>query len=313
MPLTSGVHLGPYEIFSLLSAGGMGDVYRGRDPRIGRDVAIAILPSNASSDPRQLQWFEQEARAAAALNHPNILTVYDVGIYEGAPYIVSELLEGQTLRERLKHTPISTRTALAYAVQIAQGLAAAHDHGIVHRELNPDNVFVTLDGRVKIQGFGLASLIEQDVTGAIGTADPNAAPRRTLGPVLGTRLYISPEQAQGASVDPRTDVYALGVVLFEMLTGRNILAIDKLSEVRMPPALDQLLRRCLEVDPARRFQSSQDLALALSTIDTAPTTGVVSPPMPEPPAAKGRRQLPVAVIVLVALVFAAIVAMVNGC
>lgn len=298
----------------MLGAGGMGEVYRGRDPRVGRDVAIKILPSNASSDPRQLQWFEQEARAAAALNHPNILTVYDVGAHEGAPFIVSELLEGQTLSERLKHAPISTRTALDYAVQIAQGLTVAHDHGIVHRDLNPDNVFVTLDGRVKIQGFGLASLIEQEVTGAIGTVEPSAAPRRTLGPVLGARLYISPEQVQGASVDPRTDIYSLGAVLFEMLTGRHILALDSVPQGRLSAALDQLLRRCLEVDPARRFQSSQDLVLALSTIDTTPTTGVVVASVPESPAAvKQRRDLPIAAIVLVALVFGAIVAMANGC
>jgi len=292
----------------------MGEVYRGRDPRLGRDVAIKVLPSNASSDPRQLQWFEQEARAAAALNHPNILTVYDVGVYDGAPFIVSELLEGQTLRERLKHAPVSTRTGLDYAVQIAQGLAAAHDHGIVHRDLKPDNVFVTLDGRVKIQGFGLASLIEQEVTGAISTVAPSPPPRRTLGPVLGALLYISPEQVQGASVDSRTDIYTLGVVLFEMLTGRNILALDSVPEGMLSAALEQLLRRCLEVDPARRFQSSQDLVLALSTIDTTPTTNVVSPSMPESQvAAKGRRDLPVAAIVFVALAVGAIVAMVNGC
>ena len=295
----------------------MGEVYRGRDPRLGRDVAIKVLPSNASSDPRQLQWFEQEARAAAALNHPNILTVYDVGVYDGAPFIVSELLEGQTLRERLKQAPIPMRTGLDYAVQIAQGLAAAHDHGIVHRDLKPDNVFVTLDGRVKIQGFGLASLIEQDVTGAISTVAPSPAPRRTLGPVLGTLLYISPEQVQGASVDSRTDIYTLGVVLFEMLTGRNILALDSVPEGMLSAALEQLLRRCLEVDPARRFQSSQDLVLALSTIDAAPpssTAAAMSVPESVPLVPQKRRpSLPIAAVVFVALAVGAIVAMVNGC
>jgi serine/threonine protein kinase len=299
----------------MLGAGGVGEVYRGRDPRLGRDVAIKILPSNASSDPRQLQWFEQEARAAAALNHPNILAVYDVGVHDGAPYIVSELLQGQTLRAWLSDGPIPVRTALDYATQIAQGLAAAHERGIVHRDLKPDNVFVTSDGHVKISGFGLASLIEQEMTGPISSA-ANSSPRRTLGPVLGTLVYISPEQVRGDVVDLRTDVYALGVVLFEMLTGRSILALDHVYALKSP-SLEQLLRRCLDVDPARRFQTTQDLALALGSIDAtsaATSTAAVSTPVsvsavPE----KERSNVPIAAIVFVALVLGAIVALANGC
>jgi eukaryotic-like serine/threonine-protein kinase len=299
----------------MLGAGGVGEVYRGRDPRLGRDVAIKILPSNASSDPRQLQWFEQEARAAAALNHPNILAVYDVGVHDGAPYIVSELLQGQTLRAWLSDGPIPVRTALDYATQIAQGLAAAHERGIVHRDLKPDNVFVTSDGHVKISGFGLASLIEQELSGPISPA-ANSSPRRTLGPVLGTLVYISPEQVRGDVVDLRTDVYALGVVLFEMLTGRSILALDHVYALKSP-SLEQLLRRCLDADPARRFQTTQDLALALGSIDVtsaATTTAAVSTPVsvsavPE----KQRSNVPIAAIVFVALVLGAIVALANGC
>ena len=299
----------------MLGAGGVGEVYRGRDPRLGRDVAIKILPSNASSDPRQLQWFEQEARAAAALNHPNILAVYDVGVHDGAPYIVSELLQGQTLRAWLSDGPIPVRTALDYATQIAQGLAAAHERGIVHRDLKPDNVFVTSDGHVKILGFGLASLIEQEMTGPISSA-ANSPPRRTLGPVLGTLVYISPEQVRGDLVDHGTDVYALGVVLFEMLTGRSILALDHVYALKSP-SLEQLLRRCLDVDPARRFQTAQDLARALSSIDAASAAtapAVVSTPVSVPAVhEKQRPNVPIAAIVFVALVLGAIVALANGC
>lgn len=294
----------------------MGEVYRGRDPRLGRDVAIKVFPSNASSDPGQLRRFEQEARAAAALNHPNILAVYDVGVLDGAPYIVSELLEGNTLRERLKERPIRAGAALDYASQIAQGLAAAHDKGIVHRDLKPDNVFVTADGRVKLLDFGLAALIEQDLTGPISTLSPDSAPRRTLGPMLGAPLYMSPEQVCGGPVDLRSDVYSLGVVLFEMLTGRHILPLENIVEAKMSPALEQLLRRCVDPDPGRRFQSAQDLADALSAIDassTSSTTTVVSAPVSVSGTRKQRRELPIAVIVFVALALGAIVAMANGC
>ena len=334
MPLTSGVHLGPYEIFSLLGAGGMGEVYRGRDPRLGRDVAIRVLPANASSDPGRLQRFEQEARAAAALNHPNLLAVYDVGVHDGAPYIVSELLEGQTLRARLSNGPIPVRTALDYAVQIAHGLAAAHEKGIVHRDLKPDNVFVTPDGRVKILDFGLAKLIDQESTGVVSSVLPTSPPGTSPGLVLGTTGYMSPEQVRGEHVDRRTDVFALGVVLYEMLTGRRAFVRETVPEtmsailrndlpdihssnpqVSLP--LEQVLRRCVDKDPARRFEAMHDLAIALSTIEAAPTsssTAVVSVPEFVPPVPEKRRPgLAIAAVVFVALAFAALVAMVNGC
>ena len=333
MPLTSGVHLGPYEIFSLLGTGGMGEVYRGRDPRLGRDVAIKVLPANASSDPGGLQRFEQEARAAAALDHPNILAVYDVGVYDGVPYIVSELLEGQTLRERVSSGPIPMRTALDYAVQIAHGLAAAHENGIVHRDLKPDNVFLTRDGRVKILDFGLANLIDQESTGVVSSVLPTSPPGTSPGLVLGTTGYMSPEQVRGEHVDRRTDIFALGVVLYEMLTGRRAFLRETIREtmtailrndlpdihssnpqVSLP--LEQLLRRCVDKDPARRFEAMHDLAIALSAIEVTPTsstTAVMSVPAFVPVPEKRRPDLPIAAVVFVALAFGTIVAMVNGC
>ena len=334
MPLTSGVHLGPYEIYSLLGAGGMGDVYRGRDPRLGRDVAIKVLPSNASSDPGRLQRFEQEARAAAALNHPNILAVYDVGVLDGAPYIVSELLDGQTLRARLASGPLPVRMALDFAAQIAQGLAAAHEKGIVHHDLKPDNVFVTPDGRIKILDFGLAKLIDQESTGVVSSVLPASPPGTSPALVLGTTGYMSPEQVRGEPVDRRTDVFALGVVLYEMLTGARAFVRETVPETvtailssdlpeipssnpRVSLPLEQVLRRCVDKDPARRFESMHDLALALSTIEAAPASSpTVVTPVPEsvPPVPEKRRPgLPIAAMVFVALAFGAIVAMVNGC
>jgi len=334
VPLTSGVHLGPYEIYSLLGVGGVGEVYRGRDPRLGRDVAIKVLPANASSDPGRLQRFEQEARGAAALNHPNILAVYDVGVYDGVPYIVSELLDGQTLRDRLSSGPVPVRTALDYAVQIAHGLAAAHENGIVHRDLKPDNVFVTADGRVKLLDFGLARLIDQETSGVVSSVVPTSPPGMNPGLVLGTTGYMSPEQVRGAIVDRRTDVFALGVVLYEMLTGRRAFVRETVPEtisailrndlsdihssnpqVSLP--LEQVLRRCVDKDPARRFEGMHDLAVALGTIEvtsTSSTTAVTSVPQFVPPLPEKRRAgLPIAALVVVALAFGAIVAMVNGC
>jgi Tol biopolymer transport system component len=327
MPLTSGVHLGPYEIFSLLGSGGMGEVYRGRDPRLGRDVAIKVLPSNASSDPGRLHRFEQEARAAAALNHPNILAVYDVGVHEGAPYIVSELLDGQSLRDRLAGGPLPVRTALDYAVQIAHGLAAAHEKGIVHRDLKPDNAFLTLDGRVKILDFGLAKLVDQETTGVVSSVLPTSPPGTSPGLVLGTTGYMSPEQVRGAPVDRRTDIFALGVVLYEMLTGRRAFARDtvpetmtailrddvpdirsRTSQVSVP--LEQVLRRCLDKDPSRRFQSTHDLAFALATVGGA-TTSSATAAISAAPSGWSRRVV-IAAIAVGAVALGAIGAMVLG-
>jgi serine/threonine protein kinase len=321
VPLTSGVHLGPYEIFSLLGSGG--EVYRGRDPRLGRDVAIKVLPSNASSDPGRLHRFEQEARAAAALNHPNILAVYDVGVHDGAPYIVSELLDGETLRARLAGRPLPVRTALDYAVQIAHGLAAAHEKGIVHRDLKPDNVFVMPDGRVKILDFGLAKLVDQESSGVVSSVLPTSPPGTSPGLVLGTTGYLSPEQVRGALVDHRTDIFALGVVLYEMLTGRRAFVRDTVPETmtailrddipdvhsttsQISVPLEQVLRRCLDKDPSCRFQSTQDLAVALSTVGYTTTTSEAVSPAPSP--SNSRRHLAFAVIAIGALVVGAVAA-----
>lgn len=302
----------------------MGEVYRGRDPRLGRDVAIKVLPSNASSDPGRLHRFEQEARAAAALNHPNILAVYDVGVHDGAPYIVSELLEGETLRNRLASGPLPVRTALDYAVQIAHGLTAAHEEDIVHRDLKPDNVFVTNDGRVKILDFGLAKLIDTEASGQIAVP-PASAPATKPRLVLGTTGYMSPEQLRGALVDRRTDIFALGAVLYEMVTARRAFARDTVPETttailrddipdihsstsQISVPLEQVLRRCLDKDPSRRFQSTQDLASALSMVGSATITSAAAVISPAPLPSSSRRHLAIPAIAIGAIVVGAIVA-----
>jgi serine/threonine protein kinase len=214
--LEAGSRLGPYEVVGLLGSGGMGEVYRARDPRLEREVAIKVLTGEVVDSDR-LRRFEREARAASALNHPNVLAVYDVGAHEGAPYVVSELLEGQTLRVRLEGGALPVRKALEQALEIAHGLAAAHDKGIVHRDLKPDNVFITEDGRVKILDFGLAKLTRAPL---VEEADQRTATQPTeAGVVMGTVGYMSPEQVRGEGVDPRSDIFSLGAVLFEMLTG----------------------------------------------------------------------------------------------
>jgi len=290
-------------------------VYRGRDPRLGRDVAIKVLPAAVSSDPDRLHRFEQEARAAAALNHPNILAVYDIGQHNGSPYIVSELLEGETLRDRLAGGVQPVRTSIDYAVQIAHGLAAAHEKGIVHRDLKPANVFITVDGRVKILDFGLAKLIEPDRAVASASILPTAAPDTSPGVILGTVGYMSPEQVRGASVDRRTDIFALGVILYELLTGRRAFARETVPETmaailredipdlhasapQVSVPLDHVLRRCLDKDPSRRFHSTHDLAFALATVGAAPTSSAAAALVPSP-LAKWRRLLTAAAVVVV--------------
>src|SRR5216683_3754212 len=221
MALTPGARLGPYEIVALLGTGGMGEVYRARDSRLKREVAIKVLPPAFSLDADRLRRFEQEALATAALNHPNILAVFDIGTNEGAPYVVSELLEGETLRERLRGGPIPLRKTLDYALQIAHGLAAAHEKGIVHRDLKPENTFITKDGRVKILDFGLAKLTQPQF--AAGTEAPTIPLESDTGSgvILGTVGYMSPEQVRGEHVDHRCDLFSFGVILYEMLTGRR--------------------------------------------------------------------------------------------
>src|SRR6478735_1401281 len=223
MAISRDTRLGRYEIRSQLGAGGMGEVYVARDPKINRDVAIKVLPADFSSDSERLRRFEQEAQAAGALNHPNILSVYDVSTHDGTVYVVSELLEGESLRDRIAGAALSQRKAIELAVQIAHGLAAAHEKGIVHRDLKPDNLFITRDERVKILDFGLAKLSEP-LSSASGQTGNEDATRRALtnpGVVMGTVGYMSPEQVRGQAIDHRSDIFSFGVILYEMITGRR--------------------------------------------------------------------------------------------
>src|SRR4029434_10904550 len=220
MSLNAGTRLGRYEIRSKIGAGGMGEVYQARDTQLGRDVAVKVLPARLSTDTARLQRFEQEASAASALNHPNILVVHDIGAYDGAPYVVSELLEGETLRKRIGGTQLGQRRAIDYALQIANGLAAAHEKGIIHRDLKPDNVFITNDGRVKILDFGLAKLTQLDGD-QVHTDVPTRRVNTDPGVVMATVGYMSSEQLKGRAVDQRSDIFSFGAILYEMLSGRR--------------------------------------------------------------------------------------------
>jgi len=283
MSLPTGTKLGPYEILSAIGAGGMGEVYRARDPRIGRDVAIKILPSAFSEDQERLRRFQQEAHSAGVLNHPNILAVHDVGADNGSPYIVSELLEGETLREKLRSGPLSVRKAIDYSLQIAHGLAAAHEKGITHRDLKPENLFVTKDGRIKILDFGLAKLTEKITASQDSSALRTAAAESNPGTVLGTVGYMSPEQVRGIPVDSRSDIFSFGAILYEMFTGKRAFSgntqADTISAIlqkdppdlvqinpEAPAAAERIVRHCLEKEAAQRFQSAQDLAFALEAL-----------------------------------------------
>jgi len=218
MTIAGGSRLGPYEILAPLGAGGMGEVYRARDPRLGREVAVKVLPQDLATDPDRLRRFETEAKAAGALNHPNLLAVFDTGRDGDTPYVVFELLEGETLRPRLERGALPTRKALDYAIQIARGLAAAHDRGIVHRDLKPENLFLTRDGRVKILDFGLAKLRPTQEAAESRTTQTAIT---DAGTVVGTVGYMSPEQVRGQAVDHRSDLFSFGSVLYEMLAGQR--------------------------------------------------------------------------------------------
>lgn len=347
MTLTAGAKLGPYEIQSAVGAGGMGEVYRARDPRLGRDVAVKVLPTAFSADPDRLRRFEQEARAAAALNHPHILAVYDIGTHEGAPYIVSELLEGETLRDRLASASglqasgsepqasdsglqaigLPIRKVADYAVQIARGLAAAHDKNIVHRDLKPENVFVTTDGHVKILDFGLAKLTETDAALAGASRLPTRPAETQPGMVLGTMGYMAPEQVRGQTADHRSDIFAFGAILYEMLSGqrafRGATTADTISAIldkdppdlpvverRIPPALARVVDRCLEKSPAARFQSTHDLAFALdglSGVSVSSEIGAVAGALPAPKTKSRERLAWTAAGVLAVVATAAVV------
>jgi eukaryotic-like serine/threonine-protein kinase len=293
MSLASGTQLGPYEIVALIGAGGMGEVYKARDPRLRRDVAIKVLPASFSADTLRLQRFEQEAHAAAGLNHPNICAVYDIGQANGAPYIVSELLQGETLREQLRSGALPQRKAIDYAIQIAHGLAAAHDHGIIHRDLKPDNIFITNEGRAKLLDFGLAKLSQPErgdeaktLTGVLSEA----------GTVMGTVGYMSPEQVRAKPVDARSDLFSFGVILYEMLSGKRAFQGESAAETmsaivkedppdlaeanrNISPALERVVRHCLEKNPAARFQSAHDLAFNLEAL-TGVSKSAANVPLP---------------------------------
>jgi eukaryotic-like serine/threonine-protein kinase len=293
MPLISGTKLGPYEIQSQLGAGGMGEVYRAVDARLGRIVAIKVLPEALANDPERLQRFEHEARLLSTLNHPNLLSIFDVGAQNGIHYLVSEFLEGSTLRERIAGTQLSRRRTVDYALQIANGLSAAHDKGIVHRDLKPDNVFVTRDERVKILDFGLAKQTRTTAVTAEGATLTSPTPT-AAGVVLGTVGYMSPEQVRGQTADHRSDVFSFGAILYEMISGKRAFVGDSSIETmnailkaeplelaesnpQLSPGLDRIVRRCLEKAPERRFQSASDLAFAIEGLSGASSSLALHP------------------------------------
>jgi len=290
MVLRNGTRLGPYEVHGALGAGGMGEVYRAWDTRLAREVALKVLPAEASHDAERLRRFEKEARAVSALSHPHIVVLYDIGVDGTAPYVVFELLEGSTLREVMRTSHLTERRAVEYAIQIANGLAAAHDKAILHRDLKPENLFVTAEGRVKILDFGLAKLREP-----MG-ADTAEAHSDDTGPsvLLGTAAYMSPEQVRSLPLDARSDIFSLGVILFEMVSGQRAFARETTAETltavlkdepletadavrRLPPSLERVMRRCLEKRPEERFRSAHDLALALEAASAGSFT-LAAPP-----------------------------------
>ncbi len=310
-----GSRLGPYEILAPIGAGGMGEVYRARDPRLGRDVAIKVLPVSFSADADRLRRFEQEAQAAGALNHPNITAVYDIGTHDNAPYVVQELLEGETLRTALSGGKLPPRRAIEYALQIAHGLAAAHEKGIVHRDLKPENLFVTNDGRVKILDFGLAKLTLNEAR-SDATGLPTATGGTEPGVVLGTLGYMSPEQVKGRPADSRSDIFSFGAILYEMLSGHRAFHSDSAAETMsailreeppdlsvtnqaVSPGLERIVRHCLEKNPEQRFQSSRGLAFDLEAL--SPGSGVSAATAGVPGRAFARARTALAAAALIAL------------
>ncbi len=290
MTLAPGTRLGPYEILAPLGAGGMGEVWKAKDARLDRFVAIKVLPEHLTANPDALARFEREAKAVAALNHPNITAIHDLGQEGPTRYAVMELLEGESLRARLAQGPLPPRKAVDLAVQMAHGLAAAHEKGVVHRDLKPENLWITRDGRLKILDFGLA---KQVVPTGPGSGSNSLLPTEAYsgppsnptqeGMILGTAGYMSPEQVRGEAVDARSDLFSFGVVLYEMLTGRKAFArgsaMDTLAAILkedpadleassrpVPPGLQRILHRCLEKDPSHRFHDAEDLAFALSNL-----------------------------------------------
>ena len=290
MPLAAGTRLDSFEIVAPLGAGGMGAVYRARDIVLKRDVAIKVLPENWTRDPARLLRFEQEAQASAALNHPNIISIFHIGQFDGSPYIVTELLEGETLRDRLHHGPMRLRELLDFGAQLAQGLAAAHDAGIIHRDLKPENIFLTKDGRLKILDFGLAKLDPEKSPSTDGST-VTLRPHTEAGHVMGTVGYMSPEQVRGLPADARSDIFAVGTILYEMATGQRAFkkatSADTMAAVlnedpppvshvvaNVPPGLQRIIHRCVSKSPDQRFQHASDLAFALEALSESGSTSV---------------------------------------
>ena len=300
MTLASGTLVGRYEILELVRGGRLSEVYRARDTSIGRPVAVKVLPGSLSADPVWLGRFEQEARAAGQIDHPNILSIHDVGVHEGRPYIVSEWLEGETFRQRLAAAEMSWRKAAAYASQIAEGVAAAHEKGIVHRDLKPENLFLTKDGRVKILDLGLARAVSPPFAVSADTSATAAATATEPGEILGTAGYMSPEQVRGQPADARSDIFSFGAILYETLAGRRafqaaspvetmiaILREDPPPVPRTPDSpigLQRIIHRCLAKNPEDRFQSARDIAHALEDLLAGGGEGAASCVPPEPAA-----------------------------
>jgi dipeptidyl aminopeptidase/acylaminoacyl peptidase len=316
MTLQPGLRVGPYEIVASLGSGGMGEVYRAKDARLGREVALKVLPSPVAADPDRRTRFEREAQAVAALSHPNIVAIFDTGIHDGQLYLVMELLTGGTLRERLADGTLPVRKAVDVAVQMARGLGAAHAKGIVHRDLKPENVFLLDDGRVKLLDFGLA---RQAMTGDQAGAQTMAA--TDPGTVMGTVGYMAPEQVRGQAVDGRTDLFAFGAVLYELVCGRQAFQRDTAADTMtailtqdppelegsgadLPPALDRIIRHCLEKNPNERFQSARDVAFALEALSGSAVSRRSGPVTAMPPRSRGWR-VPALVVAVAAAAFAA--------
>jgi len=319
--LASGTRVGPYEVVAPLGHGGMAEVYRARDTRLGREVALKVVSEALAGDGELLGRFEREARLAGSLNHPNVVAVHDVGLHDGSPFFVTELLEGQTLRDRLARGPVPLATALDWGVQMAQGLAAAHERGIVHRDLKPENVFLTRDGHVKVLDFGIAKLVEsarrREPHGVMDATESPSGGATGTGRVIGTPGYMSPEQVRGDPVDARTDFFSLGEVLYEMVSGRRAFPGGSLVESghailhaepaplppEVPPAVTQVVLRCLEKEPERRFQSARDLAFNLELL-RAPTPTAPTVAGPAPVRRRRRRWMGIGVVAAVLLAVA---------
>ena len=314
MPLSAGTRLGPYEILSSLGAGGMGEVYRARDRKLDRDVAVKVLPQSVAADSDTLARFEREAKAVAALSHPNILSIFDFGTQDGVAYAVMELLEGESLRGRLAGGPIPQKQAVDYALQVAKGLSAAHEKGVVHRDLKPENLFVSKDGHLKILDFGLAKRVPQVPPGEATTV-PTVSLHTEPGTVMGTAGYMSPEQVRGHAVDHRSDIFSFGTILYEMLSGKRAFKGDTAMETMtailrdeppelsgsgrsVPPALEHIVRHCLEKSPEQRFHSAHDVVFALE--ETA-AGAVTSGPQAASPTVEKNVLVAVAVVMVLVL------------